>query len=67
MGEHGTSKKPTPKVAAATGGSAVGASAALIALSADAPQWVQAILIIFGPPLLAFISGYAARQGPAPQ
>lgn len=65
MGEHSTSKKPVPKVTAATGGSIVGSGAALVTLASGAPEWVQALVIIFGPPLLAFLSGYAARQGSA--
>lgn len=64
MGDHGTSKKPVPKVLAATGGSIVGSSAALITLASEAPQWVQALVIIFGPPVLGFLSGYSARRDP---
>jgi hypothetical protein len=64
MGDHSTSKKPVPKVLAATGGSVVGSSAALITLVSDAPEWVQVLVIIFGPPVLGFLSGYAARKDP---
>ena len=64
MGEHSGSKKPQKKVVAATLGSTAGSSVALLALIQDMPQWAQVLIILFGPPLATFASGYAARQGP---
>lgn len=67
MGEHSVSdKKPEAKVLAATGGSVIGSSAAIIALAGDAPQWLQVVITILGPPVIAFLSGYAARHTPRP-
>lgn len=62
MGEHRMSKKPEPKVVAATGGSVAGSSVALLALTEGMPQWAKVLIILFGPPLATFLGGYAARQ-----
>lgn len=64
MGEHEASKKPQTKVVAATGGSVAGSSVALLALMDGMPEWVKVLVILFGPPIAAFVSGYVARQAP---
>lgn len=64
MGAHEAtvSKKPQTKVVAATGGSVIGSGVGLLALSEGLPEWAKILVILLGPPLVTFASGYAARQ-----
>lgn len=68
MGAHEaeTSKKPQTKVIAATGGSVVGSGVGLLALTEGLPEWAKVLIILLGPPLMTFVSGYAARQTTTP-
>ncbi len=67
MGEHSADRKPEVKVVAATGGSVIGSGAAIAAVVADLPQWAQVLVIVFGPPVAAFVSGYLARHTAIPE
>lgn len=66
MGDHSTSSKPQPKVVAATGGSVVGSGVALLALADGLPQWGQVLVILLGPPIMTFVTGYLTKQTPRP-
>lgn len=54
------------KVVAATGGSIAGSSVALMSLMDGLPEWGKIAVILLGPPVMAFVSGYLAKHTPRP-